>query len=331
MSANTEESIDDRVAQLITQPLHPELFKPSGAVTQGQVLSAFGNVTVGLHIDVIAALVEKVQGIKTDVRSWGLHQVRAKIVKNFNQCSPGGSFCTIGQVADYWKENGTVEAAGKLWYACYGAFDDEPGWDVQLEQMYMEMCEYTYRVTEDRRKGCFARTIGQRKTDIIKMINRASEKTHQGLIRMKRLPEEIDEKTKFKKRKKGTTLGGFVKLDGQIKYEPGQVVTSVLHKMEEKKVRKCLLKLVSNQPDSNSSCCYRLKSCHLHLSSRHLYLSSHHLCLSSCHLCLSSRHLCLQHHKKSLHGQHGKQIKRLQHHGQHRKPIQLVHLMRRRK
>jgi hypothetical protein len=106
MSANTEESIDDRVAQLITQPLHPELFKPSGAVTQGQVLSAFGNVTVGLHIDVIAALVEKVQGIKTDVRSWGLHQVRAKIVKNFNQCSPGGSFCTIGQVADYWKVMG---------------------------------------------------------------------------------------------------------------------------------------------------------------------------------------------------------------------------------
>ena len=249
MSNNSVDSIQDRVAELIGQPLHPELFKPAGSVTQCQVLSAFGNVTVGLHKDVIGALVEKVQSIKTDVRSWGLHQVRAKIVKNFNQCSPGGSFCTIGQVADYWKENGTVEAAGKLWYACYGAFDDEPGWEVNLEQMYMEMCEYTYRATDGRRKGCFSRTIGQRKTDIIKMINRASEKTHHGVIRMKRLPEEMDAKTKFKKRKKGTTLGGFVKLDGQVKYEPQQ------HKIEETKVRKCLRQVVLNKSDSNN-CCY---------------------------------------------------------------------------
>ena len=132
MSADSEECIEKRVAQLIAQPLHPELFQPAGAVTQGQVLSAFGNVTVGLHKDVIAALIDKVQGIKTDVRSWGLQQVRAKIVQNFTQYSPGGSFCSIEQVADYWKENGTVEAAGKLWYACYGAFNDEPGWDVKL-------------------------------------------------------------------------------------------------------------------------------------------------------------------------------------------------------
>ena len=156
MSANTDvDSIEDRVAQLISQPLHPELFQPASAVTQGQVLSAFGNVTVGQPKDVIEALVEKVQGIKTDVRSWGLHQVRSKIVKHFNQSSPGGLYCTIGQVADYWKENGTVEAAAKLWYACYGAFDNEPGWEKQLERSYMDMCSYTYKVTEDRRKGCF--------------------------------------------------------------------------------------------------------------------------------------------------------------------------------
>jgi len=259
MSANSVESIEDRVAELIAQPLHPELFQPAGAVTQGQVLSAFGNVTVGLHKDVINALVTKVQGIKTDVRSWGLHQVRAKIVQHFNHCSPGGSFCTIGQVADYWKDNGTVEAAGKLWYACYGAFDDEPGWDVQLERTYMEMCDYTYKETEDKKKGCFARTIGQRKTDILKMINRASGNTHGGLIRMKRLAEEIDEKNKFKKRKKGTTLGGFVKLDGQVKYDPEQVVNNVKHEIDEKKVRNCWLRVVLNKSDSNNCCCSRLQ------------------------------------------------------------------------
>jgi hypothetical protein len=239
MSANSEDSsIEDRVTELFSQPLHPELFHPASAVTQGHVLSAFGNVTVGLPTEVIDALVERVQGIKTNVRSWGIHQVRSKIVLYFNQTSPGGSYCTIGQVADYWKENGTVEAAAKLWYACYGAIDKEPGWEKELERKYMEISSYTYRLTDNRKKGCFARTIGQRKSDIIKMINRASETTHHGVIRMKRLPDEIDEKTKFKKRKKGTTLGGFVKLDGQVKYEPHQVVvTSVVNEKEEKKVR----------------------------------------------------------------------------------------------
>ena len=255
MSANTVESIEDRVTQLISQPLHPELFQPASAVTQGQVLSAFGNVTVGLPKDVIEALVEKVQVIKNDVRSWGLHQVRSKIVKHFNQISPGGSYCTIGQVADYWKENGTVEAAAKLWYACYGAFDDEPGWEKELERTYMDMCSYTYKMTEDRRKGCFARTIGQRKSDVIKMINRASDKSHCGLIRMKRLPEEMNETTKFKKRKKGTTLGGFVKLDGQVKYKPEEVVPRVIHENDDNKVRESLLNIVSKKCDSNSYCC----------------------------------------------------------------------------
>jgi len=250
MSADSEESTEESaVAHLIAQPLHPELFKPAGVVTERQVLSAFGNVTVGLHKDVIAALVDKVQGIKTDVRSWGLQKVRAKIVQNFTQCSPGGSICSIEQVAEYWKANGTAEAAGKLWYACYGAFDDEPGWDVKLEKEYMGMCEYTYREIEDKRKGCFARTIGQRKTDIIKMINRASEKTHQGVIRLQRLPEEMDEKTKYKKRKKGTTLGGFVTLDvdgHQVEYEPGQPITDVKPKIDGEKVSTCLLKAILN-------------------------------------------------------------------------------------
>ena len=59
---------------------------------------------------------------------------------------------------------------------------------------------------------------------------------------MKRLAEEIDEKNKFKKRKKGTTLGGFVKLDGQVKYDPEQVVNNVKHENDEKKVRKCCIK-----------------------------------------------------------------------------------------
>ena len=89
MSANTDvDSIEDRVAQLISQPLHPELFQPASAVTQGQVLSAFGNVTLGLPMDVIEVLVEKMQGIKMDVRSWGLHQVRSKICLLYTSPSP---------------------------------------------------------------------------------------------------------------------------------------------------------------------------------------------------------------------------------------------------
>jgi hypothetical protein len=263
MSADDSvDSNEGRLARLIALPFHRELFKSDGAVTQGQVLSAFGNVTLGLSEEVITALVEKVELIKSDVRSWGLQQVKAKIVQHFNQCSQMRSFGTIGQVAEYWKQTGTVEAAGKLWYACYGAFDEEPGWDVQLEKSYMEMCEYKYKETGVKKKGCFARSIGLRKTDIIKSINRKSATTHKGSIRMKRSSEEMDEKTRFKKRKKGTTIGGFAKLDGQVKYDPAVVVNSSKHKDDEKKVKNCLLQFVLNKSVANeivtdSRYCYR--------------------------------------------------------------------------
>ena len=85
MSADYEESIEDKVLQLISQPLHPDLFKPAGDVTQGHVLSSFGNVTVGLHKEVIDGLLEKVKDIKADVQQWGLHQVQAQIYTNFNR------------------------------------------------------------------------------------------------------------------------------------------------------------------------------------------------------------------------------------------------------
>jgi hypothetical protein len=89
----------------------------------------------------------------------------------------------------------------------------------------------------------------------MKMINHASEKSHQGVIRMKHLPEEMSETTRFKKRKKGTTLGGFVKLDGQVKYEPGQVVPREIHENDEDKVRGSLNHIILKKSDSNSSCC----------------------------------------------------------------------------
>ena len=92
--------------------------------------------------------------------------------------------------------------------------------------------------------------------DIIKMINRASEKTHHGLIQMKRLSEEIDKKTKFKKQKKRTTIGGSVKLDGLVNYKPEQVVTRVKQKIDEKQVRRCLLKVILNKFDSNN--CFQI-------------------------------------------------------------------------
>ncbi len=79
---------------------------------------------------------------------------------------------------------------------------------------------------------------------------------------MKRSSEEMDEKTRFKKRKKGTTIGGFAKLDGQVKYDPAVVVNSSKHKDDEKKVKNCLLQFVLNKSVANeivtdSRYCYR--------------------------------------------------------------------------
>ena len=218
----TDESVEDAVARIHQKPIHPLYFLPDRDINVGHVRSVFGDETVGQDGDVLEALVQKVKSVKKDAFSWGNQQIEQQIIAHLSELGPGRNISNFSQVLQYWKEDGSVEAAGKLWDAVYGAFDRKPGWEVELEKTYMKMKGFTYR--ELQGKGCFAKLFSISKNTRIKAINQASKTTHKGQIRLKRKSAEVDPKTKFKKRKKGTTLGGFAVLNGEVKFNPDQAV-----------------------------------------------------------------------------------------------------------
>jgi hypothetical protein len=37
-----------------------------------------------------------------------------------------------------WRNTGTEEFAALLWNACFGFFDSEPNWELELEEEYMK-------------------------------------------------------------------------------------------------------------------------------------------------------------------------------------------------
>jgi hypothetical protein len=143
-------------------------------------------------------------------------------------------------VKRYWAENGTEEAAANVWEACYGYFDKRGQWEVQLEREYMQMKDFVYRrdiilSTGLPPKGCFAKLFSECKASRVKAVNRATENTHKGKIRLQRTKEEMKGvKNRFQKRKKGTALGAFATLKKSKLYQPEVILQP---KEEERKQR----------------------------------------------------------------------------------------------
>ena len=132
-----------------------------------------------------------------------------------------------------FKEDGTPELACIIWDGIYGVFDDV-GWELQLEEEYMQLAELSYKKERSGVKGCFAKIITHQKNEVVKSINKCGRNSdHGGQIRMKRKSSEITPDTKFKKRKKGTCLGLFynLALPGET---PNELLKDVLN--EQKKV-----------------------------------------------------------------------------------------------
>ena len=99
--------------------------------------------------------------------------------------------------------------------AVYGYFDENPRWEEAMERDYLKMNCLAFDDWVGGKagpKGCVARLFSECKKEIIKAINRYGDGSHSGRIRMKRTPEEVLLLGKYKKRKKGTTLGGFYSL-----------------------------------------------------------------------------------------------------------------------
>ena len=171
-----------------------------------QILRLIGKNSIGLTEKELGSISARIEKDRVSAKSWGKQKVEAKITNNARHL--GLDVSNFSALQKEWKKDGSLEIAAVLWTACYGEFDKEPKWELDLEDDYMRLNGLSYS-TNSPVKGCFARMMVHCKVELIKSLNRIGKSTHGGSIRMKRTSEEVKDGTKFKKRKKGTCLAPF--------------------------------------------------------------------------------------------------------------------------
>lgn len=98
---------------------------------------------------------------------------------------------TWNDIGEAWKNDDSVHTAKKLFEIVHGTFDDNSGYEIYMENQIMNRLELKYDEDEGfRKKGCIARMIITRKSELNKLINKRSESTHQKKISSKRTSKD---------------------------------------------------------------------------------------------------------------------------------------------
>ena len=97
-----------------------------------------------------------------------------KIVSSWNE---------IGQA---WRNDDSIDTANKLYEIVHATFDDKSGYEIYMESQIMDRLQLQYKDEGYKKKGCIARMIITRKSELNKLINKRSESTHQKKISSKR-------------------------------------------------------------------------------------------------------------------------------------------------
>ena len=225
----------DPLQELLSKPFHKELFPSDKKVTEAHIRAVTDDKSLHWTDDQVKQVLAGIELVKKDARQWGKHRLEMKVTERVRENREDASINTIEDVIAVWKENGQDEdVQGIMWDACFKLFDEIPFWDKKLEDEYMDMKAYSYRLDSAPGKGCFQRTMSLCKVDMVKRMNRASSKTHGGVIKLKRTAEEVrrDEQggvSRHVKRKKGTTLGAFYSAGPDcVRYNPEAAIAKIL-------------------------------------------------------------------------------------------------------
>jgi hypothetical protein len=235
---SSDDTLRTKIKSIFEEPLSKAFF-PDGTVTEKDVRSAFGNITLSMTDDELTELVKQVSDVKRDVISWGKQRVRELLVEHSKEFLH--DIMTFEQLGAYWKENGTEDAAAILWQTCYGSFDFRINWELDLEQEYMEHRGYSYGDTgKSPTKGCVARSLALRKSEAIKILNKKSERSHKGTFYMSRKNVTLENGNKFAKRKKGTTIGPHATIGGEHYFKVEKAIERLRGKKKGKLVSEVL-------------------------------------------------------------------------------------------
>ena len=86
-----------------------------------------------------------------------------------------------------WRNDDSIDTAKKLYEVVHATFDDKSCYEIYMEANVMKKLKLKYKDEEYKKKGCIARMIITRKSELNKLINKRSDSTHQKKISSKRV------------------------------------------------------------------------------------------------------------------------------------------------
>lgn len=198
-------------------------FFPVGrGINREYVVSVYGTITQQWEEETFDQKREEMLQWRAEAKSYGKSHVEAKILGTARQMDI--QVDSMRELKAAFAGDGSELMAAKIWSSCWCPFS--VGWDTNLEGDFLKLkqARYEEKKRDHEGKGCIARVMSEVRKEVIKSINKATDSTHQGKIRMKRTKEEVKETGKHKKRKHGQTLGGFYSLATDEKIGPEEVL-----------------------------------------------------------------------------------------------------------
>ena len=95
-----------------------------------------------------------------------------------------------------WRNDDSIDTAKKLYEVVHATFDDKSCYEIYMEANIMKKLKLKYKDEKYKKKGCIARMIITRKSELNKLINKRSDSTHQKKISSKRVEINGDRNSK---------------------------------------------------------------------------------------------------------------------------------------
>jgi hypothetical protein len=201
-----------------TKVIHFGALPPTKHLTLTHVhqILGFGNHST----DVISRTLYDLRLLKKDVREWAGNQIKSKMAEIARATgSTPQEIMSYSDLKEWWSDTTNQkndEAKQSLYNCIYGFFEDNKGWEDELEELYMTKFHFQYNEESKKTmqeqcrrkgyqlKGCIARNISMVKQELVKQVQKAGRSDEDGVTLTKNKPKGTkNQDVNSKRRKKG--------------------------------------------------------------------------------------------------------------------------------
>ena len=119
--------------------------------------------------------------------------LRAQEVKLMIKSKQGDKLCfSWNDIGKAWRKNDSIDTASKVNKITNTTFDNQPGYEIYMENWIMKQLQLKYEEKSCNKEGCIVRMIATRNSELNRLINKQAESTHQNRISSKRSAQSND-------------------------------------------------------------------------------------------------------------------------------------------